>query len=406
MLKKHTLLPSLSIIALLTSIPNIAGAETGSKESKVTFKPTISVSESYDDNIYTERTDAHDDFYTKITPEFYIESGSDEFKTRFNAGITKFIYSDDPDNNRLDFTTGLKANAKINSDLAWEGLLDYRRGHSERGDADADPTNDILKPPVFTAKKASTALSYKILDFTLKPRVGITNYNFDDGVRMNGTVRPQNFRDRNEYIFGGRAIYNLAKDFDVFGDVEYNPRNYTFSSAAERTSVGGTYQGGVSFKPRKDMKIDLAAGYIDRKYDQAIYRDIHAPYFAGSWKWDVTEETVLGASVDRVIMEITDAGSSGSVRTISKITLAQKLGEKLTAKLEGRFTKSAYEGGNGATNGTDRDDNLYDTLAGFSYELTPQIKLNTDYIFTNKDSDRETSDSKRHVVTIGMTYGF
>ena len=385
-----------------------AAAGRGIKSGSLVFKPSLLITAESNDNIYTEDTNEESDVVTKITPKVVVDTVTAPSKLQFVASATERLYADNSDDNRFDYTLGVNAGADLSDAVKWDGSVDHRRLHNDRGDDQTNPLSDATKPTVYNVTRAKTSLTVESGAVTFKPRLGLQSFNYKDYTRLNNTVVDQDFRDRDEYTVGGRLGYDLKNDFTVFVDGEFNPRNYDVSSATERSSDGGSYLAGFTYKPSKDMKAELAAGYMNREYDKGtVYEDVDTFDASAMWEWAFEEGSKVKATYERSVVEVTDTGVGGAKRNDFRVIVDKKLTDKLSGDAEARYINTDYQGGNGATSGTeDREDDQYLLGVGLDYALTEQVSLTADYNYTNRDSNLNTADYDRNVFMLGVKFEY
>jgi hypothetical protein len=372
------------------------------------FKPSIKITEEYDDNIYTEDGVETDDFITKISPRLEVDAApGSAHRLDFHAGLTQALYVDHSDDNYLDYNAGVKGRYKFDSTCSLGGMADYRQLHSSRGDDQADPDSNASEPIPYEVWRGNGSLSKKIKGFKLVPRLGWERYEFENVNDISGAPITQDFRDRDEYEIGGRFGYGFRDHFEFFTDLQLAPRDYDASGASRRDSDGGDYLAGISYRPEKAIHFEAAAGYMNRAYDAAVYDDINDIGALVRWEWNFAEDSRLKLGFRRYIGEVTDTGVGGTVRSDFQASVVKKLVSDLKGKLEGRFINSYYKGGNGSSSGaSDRKDNYYKASAGLSYELAPQTALTADYSYARNNSNRNSSDYDQNIFMLGLKHEF
>ncbi len=392
---------------LLTTAAHSAWAKDADTGFVVT--PTIAVSEEFDDNIYTESANTNSDFITRITPNINVKRKNEQNKFVFDAGAEQLLYADNADDNYLNYQAKATDRYTFDPSLWWEGSAAYRQRHSRRGDDQDNPLADATEPVSYSVFDAATSLGKSFDRVTLTPRLGYSEYDYDDVRRLNGAIQDEDFRDRDEYVMGGRIGYDVRGDkiLTAFADFEANPRDYDTNVVTRRDSDGNTYMAGVEFNPNKDTEFVLSAGHMDREYDIAAYQDIDAIDVSALWAWTYEEDGEVSLSLDRYIAEVTDVNVGGAVKTDVKAFVTKALCPKLVGRLEGRYINSDYQGGNGASNGvSDREDDRFLGTVGLIYELRKKISLTAEYTYDNRDSNLNTADYEENVTMVGIKVSF
>ena len=375
---------------------------------KLTFTPSVALTQSYDDNIYTETNDTNGDFITNLDAKLKVDASFENLrKLQFNFGINQEIYADNANDNRLDYNAGVLARSNLSDGVVWTGSADFRHAHNNRGDNETDPTASAEKAPAYDMARAKTSLNVKANQFTFKPRLGLAAYTFKDYNLRNGSAVDQDYRDRIEYIAGGRLSYGVLKTTDIFIDAEYAPNDYDVSGTNNRDSNGSRYLTGIAYKPSKNLSAEFGIGYMNRTFDRASFDNIHALATQSSVNWSYEDGGRVRISLERSIGETTQMNVGGTLRTGTRVSITKNLAEDLTGKLDARYFSTAYQGGLGATGGAkDRTDNLFGFGAELEYQLNEKLALTADYNYVNNGSNQNSAEYTKNVFLLGMKYLF
>lgn len=381
--------------------------DDGIRFGNLILKPMLEVYESYDDNIFTEDTNEKSDFVTRISPNLILKTIDSAHALQFSAGLDQVLFADHDKANYLNYDASIKDKYKFDKTLSWEGSLNYRKAHSMPGDTDANPAGDAGEALPYNIYTARTSLTKDFGKLNLVPRLGFQRYEYQNVRRNNGLMLDQGYRDRDEKTIGGRVGFDIQKGFQIFTDLEYNPRNYLQESATERDSNGGSYVIGTRYRIGKELDLEIAGGFMNRSYDTAAYDDINTYDLSSRVNWAVQPGSKVRGSFKRSIVEVTDANTGGAVRNDAKVDFMQDLAEDWSGKVGARWINSDYQGGNGATGGTsDREDDYYSANVGVKYELTPVVSFTGDYTYGNNNSNRNTAEYTNNVFMLGVKAGF
>jgi hypothetical protein len=371
------------------------------------LKPSLTVNEEYNDNIYTEDNNEVGDFVTHIIPKLTAELKGYAHQLKIAAGLEQVIYADETQNHYLNYDATISDRYNFDKTSYWAGSVGYRKRHSLPGDDDANPGADAGEPLPYNMYDASTRLSKDFGNVELTPRASFRRYEFDSVRRVNGTNIDQGGRDRDHYNVGGRANVPFNKDSTVFVDLDWAPINYLQETAAERDSNGGNYLAGLRWSPDKTISVEAGLGLLTRNYDTAAYNDIDTLGATVSIAYAPMPGSKLAFDYDRSIIEVTDAGVGGAVRDNVKASFSKDLTDLWTGRLNARYARTDYDGGLGATGGTrDRKDEYFSLGAGASYALTETVAFTADYTYGNNDSNRNTADYDQNVFLLGVKAGF
>lgn len=391
-------------VAALSVLTPAAHANTS-----VDFKPNLRISTEYDDNLYTEnsRTRKTDSgFITRINPSFNLKKSQGRDFIRLNGNVDQFLYSNNSHNNHLNARAGLSARHSVSQNVRWDGVLDYIRTHSRRGDNEADPMAMAKKSLPLNRYQARTGLTYTQGAMTLAPRLGVLRHDYENVARLNGGLIRQDLRDRVEYTVGGRATYRVDRTTRTYIDGAFVPRKYDESSV-ERNSKGGKVVVGLRKNITDDVLVDVALGYMGRNYDNDAFKDINTLAADATLRWDIQDNTRLSFNLSRHIGETTAHDTGGILTTHARVNLQQTFTDELSGTLGVHYAYNDYVGGKGADNGSsDRLDKVLTIDVGARYLLTDALTLEANYKYVTRHSNRETAEYDKNIARIGLTYGF
>ncbi len=387
--------------------PDDRPAAPGFASGAFRFTPSVAATEEYNSNIYTEDDRDTGDFITRIIPRIHIESEGQPYRLEANAKVEQLFFADETQNDYLNASAGAKYHAKLDPSLAVDVSGAYARLHALPGDDEADPGANASEPISYSAGRYKTGLTKELGGFTFMPQLGLKTMNYESVARINGTRLDEGFRDRREYMAGGRVGYKIDGAYEIFTDFSYTPIAYSRGSPTDRDSKGGDYLAGLRYKPSKDLSAEFAAGYMNRDYRRQIYDDIGALDIAAKVSWFYADKSAVTASFNRSIGEVTDAGVGGAIYDSFKAGISKQLDDDWSVKAEGGYTRSDYQGGHGATDGKSRrENNFYQASLKLNYALNRYADLIAQYMYNNYDSNREISDYAQNVIMFGVKAEF
>lgn len=396
-----------SVTAEKTAEKAPAKAPKGYMVGNVRVKPTIAVTEEYNDNIYTEENNEVGDYITRIVPKIAAELENSPHQLKLNAGLEQVFYADETQNHHLNFDASLSDRFNFDKTSYINANLGYRKRHSLPGDDDANPGADAGEPIPYSMYDAGLRFSKDFGALDIVPNATFRRYEFQNVRRIDGVMLDQGYRDRDEFSFGGRANLELNKQYKAFIDADFKPIDYLQSSATERDSDGGNYLAGLRWSPDKTLSLEAGLGYLNRKYDTAGYDDIGTLGATVSFVFAPKPGTKATFDYDRSIIEVTDTGVGGAIRDDLKASFSKDLTDLWSGRLTARYANTDYEGGLGSTSGTeDREDDYYSVGAGLSYDLTQSVAFTADYTYGNNQSNRDTADYDQNVFLLGVKAGF
>ena len=119
---------SIGAIVLLVSIMGSARADNstldGMHDGNFIFKPAITLSTEYDDNIYTEQNNANGDFITHVIPALTLKNKDKARNIQLALKADQVVYASNADNNFLDYQGAVKGKYKVDAKVVADKMVD------------------------------------------------------------------------------------------------------------------------------------------------------------------------------------------------------------------------------------------------------------------------------------------
>ncbi len=353
----------------------------GIKAGGFTVYPRVTGSVEYNDNIYANDVLVKSDTIWRVKPE--VAARSDWSRHALNAFASASInrYSDFDTENTEEYTVGVN------------GRLDIVRGSNVTGTAQYQKLTEPRTSPQSPASSAKP-IEYELVTTKLVAvkefnRVRLTgrlsdyDYNYQDGATLGTSTVPsspvdQDFRDRNEFYFGGKAEYAVSPDTALFAQVLGNNKDYDLSTS-DRSSDGYVATVGANFELTDVIRGDLAVGYMKQSYDAASYGKIDGFSAEGKVEWFPTALTTVTATGGRTIEESVANGSPGYISNNIGVNIDHELLRNVLLSANASYGKDAYEK-------IDRDDKRTGAGASVAYLLNRRVGVFLTYTYLKQDS--------------------
>jgi hypothetical protein len=347
----------------------------GQKTGGFTVYPRVTVDLEHNDNIYAVAAGKTDDTIWRVKPEVAIRSDWSRHALGFFAGANVIRYTDNDTENAEEYT------------LAGNGRIDIDRGSNVALSAQAQklieprtaPTAPTAsgEPVEYDLNQGSVVLTKEFNRLRVTGRVD-KDFNYKD-VRNNagtGTV-DQDFRDRNELYYGGKAEYAVSPDTAVYLSALGNKKDY---DSGNRTSDGYVVGVGANFDISELVRGDIQVGYMKQSYDTTSYKDIDGFNAAGRVEWFPTQLTTIGVNGSRTIEESTAINSPGYVSNNIGASVDHELLRNVLLSATASYGKDAYEQ-------IDRDDKRTNFSATATYLLNRRVGLFLTYNYLKQNSN-------------------
>ena len=348
--------------------------------------PKISVTETYDDNIFRVEEDKDHDLITTIGPEFDLRSdwNNHAFNLRGDARIDRFARSEKE--NVEDYNVDADGRYDVTRNIYLFGFLGYSQLSEDRGSPD---DAGGVEPTQYNVYRGSARYFHRLNRVSFRLDAAAQKYDFDD-VSRGPLLSPANNddRDRLESDVALRAAYEIVPEYEAF--VRGTVNNRAYSTALDDSGIGRDSQGyemvaGVAIDLSGITFGDVFVGYREQWYDDNSLSTIEGITGGANITWNVTPLTTLHGGIVRRVEETTAGSSSGFFATRYSVSADHELLRNLLLNANVALTENDYKG-------IDRKDRIY--LAGLSarYLMNRNFYASVGYRFTLRDRDATLGD--------------
>jgi hypothetical protein len=340
--------------------------------------PQITVSPTYDDNIYATSTDTTSDTIWKIQPQVSVASDWNRHALSIYALANINQYSQHSTENTTDYTVG--GNGRLDVDHATQvnGRLIYQRATEPRTSANSPA--GALKPVRFDLWDVYGEGRHEFDRLLGSLRFDSQTYKYDSPPSKTGGTIDQSFRDRTVTFYGGRLDYAFSPKTAFFVDIQGEDHSQKHTSPADTTnrdSKGYQVLGGVDFEVTALMRGNLGFGYR-----RETFSDPSAKPFSG-WSTDATLEwfpTQLTTVTFRGSRSVEDSAVPGSPAYLSA---------NLSARVDHELLRNVIITGQAAYGddkyaGINREDHRTSAGVGGSYLLNRNVGVTLTYNYSKQ----------------------
>ncbi|MDB5509471.1 MAG: outer rane autotransporter barrel domain protein [Hyphomicrobiales bacterium] len=181
--------------------------------------------------------------------------------------------------------------------------------------------------------------------FDTKALVDHTSY--EDGKLAGGGTLPLSLDDFASYALRSRVSYEIATALNPLVETQVDLRRHDSPLDANfyrRDSTGFSARIGNSFDVTRTLTGEIAAGYARRTYEDARFRPVEGPSFAGQLVWAASPLTRVTLRAATEIGETNVLGVAGVSIRKADVEVAHALRRFLTLTAVGSYSKSVYEG--------------------------------------------------------------
>ncbi len=239
--------------------------------------------------------------------------------------------------------------ASMRVDISRDTSADFQlRGSltSQRPGAPGVPVDLVNRPWVATfGVTGGMTQKFGRMDVSAAALVDRTNY--QDGKLNTGATAAFSRDSYAAYGFLTRIAFEATPGVIPFIEAQADQRVHDHmvdASGYLRNSLGGSARVGSKFEITRTLTGDLAAGYGQRRYDDARLPLLAGPLLDGALVWSASPLTTITARAVTTFAETTLAGVSGGLSRSASLGVSHALLRNLTLGADASLLRTDYRG--------------------------------------------------------------
>ncbi len=349
------------------------------------LNPELTVTGSYDDNVFAEEDNTNDDFLFTATPAFRLQSDWNVHMLGFEGAVTGTKYVDETDEDNVEARGTAYGRLDITQDDQLYGSASYRREVQSRDDPE-DAGGDLTEIDRYIAR-AGYAHQFARMNLRVDAQ----------GQRYEYLEFPDNDRDRNQLNFGARLEYALSPRITPF--IQGGVQLQDFDASVDDTGVDRDAQQyaaliGARILITELLLGELAVGVEHTEFDESTFGSLTTPQVMGSLIWNPTELTSVILRAERTEDPTTQAGASSKVVSAGTLRVEHELLRNLLVFGQAGYRNDEFED-------IDRTDHRFLAGVGGEFLLDRNFSFFAHYNFEDRVSDGADAEFTNNVVTIG-----
>ena len=353
------------------------GVRTGS----FLFYPSLTIGETYNDNIFAAETNTEADFVTDVSTQLSLVSTWSRHELILNASVDAAFYAENDDENVVDWGVGATGRIDIVRDSSIDLEASYDHLTEDRGSANA--TGVQADPTEYDLLYGLVAINHRFNRVSLRASGTYSDYDYANGTLIGGGVSFQDDRDRTDMVGTVQVGYDISPDTNVFLRGSINERDYDLgvpAATVDRDSDGYEIVAGVDFGITSLASGEIYAGYQAQDYSDTSLDTIGGLAFGIDVKWYVTPLTTVRALASASVEETVSAGASGYLSNSFGLGVDHELMRNIIASADVTYATDDYEG-------ITRKDKTLTLDFGVDYLINRNFRAEFGYTFTSRDSD-------------------
>jgi hypothetical protein len=367
------------------------GIRTGS----FLVKPSASILEIYNDNIYATNTNRISDFITVFRPKLTLDSQwnrhafglslSGDFG--FHANHTKEDYANftAAQNGRLDIggSDSLTENASFERYQEARSSVDDRKG---------------LKPVMIDVANGELELKHQRGAIFGSLSGSISDFTFHDTRQINGALINNHDRDRtigNLSLEVGLDTGGLVRPFVQVTGMKVDFKEPVDNFGLNRDSKGFAINGGLLFPVTTLIQGRVFGGYIARYFSDPLLSDVHTFGYGGQILWSPSRLTSIQLTGLKTADETTLYLASAALVSSAGIAIDQEVSQSFILHGGFQYSRSRYTG-------ISRTDENWGAQAQITYLINRQFRatFGFDHSSRNAKNVPATNDFRGNRLTM------
>ncbi len=358
------------------------------------LRPSLSVTEFYDSNVFATDTNETDDFITEINPNIRLESDWANHAVMLELDAEQSLHEALTNENTLDLRASASARIDVLSDTSVTIGLLYGSLSEERGTPDA--VGAAAEPTEYEEIGATVALAQSFNRVSVDVSAGYTQLDFDDTPLIGGGFDENDDRDRSVLEVAVQVGYELVADTVVFLRGTYNVRDYEQEApvvTVDRDSDGFELVAGTSFELGSLATGEVYAGYQKQSFEDASFSAVSSLAFGAAVNWYATPLTTVRLRADSSLEDTSTGGSSSYERRSVGVGIDHEFLRNLVAVADFGYAEDAYSG-------SARQDETYNVDLGVDYLINRAFSVGVFYGYEQRDSNISGNSFSRDVAGI------
>jgi len=359
------------------------------------FHPTITFSQSYDDNIYASSSAPEDDNISALNAELSLISDWPQHLLGFKLGADANRYASFDAENTVDNWIDFRGRYDMAKHWSAAMTASHINDHEDRASADAIFG---LQPTEYTENRMTLSVDGKLRQHKLKIAATTARLNYHDVNSETGVINNDG-RDRTDNSIGIRFNYALGKKYYVFIQSSLENRDYQQAvddNLFNRDSDIRNHVLGLTFRPDTHFSGEVFAGRLRQQFEDPRFMRVSEADFGAHMIWRPSASSQLSFSADRSIEETTLNNASGLLYDSYQVSLRQAFYENWSWYLNAAQASADYQM-------IPRQDDYIDYATGLNYQLEKGLSFGMDIVHSQRDSTEDIDDFRRNNIFLRVT---
>lgn len=378
----------MQISALAVAVATATGAWAIEPQSvrindALVFTPSLSVSESYDDNFRALEDNEDSSWITTIKPtfEFTAEGNKSGYKLTYEV-VSDIIHSSTDDNN-TDHHVDLDAGFEFNS----KNRLTLNAGYDDVENTASDGVDYVNDE--YNTKNIGGIYTYGAKTARMQLDIG-ANYQqlrFTDGTAVNED------KERDATALSSTFYYSISPKTRVLVEGRHTDYSYETNTILDSTNIAGLL--GVTWEATAMTTGSIKVGREKKDFDDNRLDDPSQGMWEAAVAWQPRTYSRFTLKTRQGVDEGDDGASSIETLT-SSLSWDHDWSSRLTSNLNYTAASEDYQD-------VSREDDLTSIGVGLTYSVRRWLDLSVGYSYKERDSEVTGESYERNVYALTVT---
>ncbi len=361
------------------------------------FDPAVTAGGFYDSNVFSSNTNKVSDLAARIGASLRALSLWDRHGIELQAATLSTIYREHSGLNQTDASLNGKGHFDI--DHATTLLTAFQAANLHEAVGSLTSPANAIQPTPYSLLSGDVTLRREFGRFTGSVGARVDSYDFGSTVAQNGTTINQDSLDGQIYTAHGRVDYAFSEKSAFFTALEGNARRLRGTPDQSFNSDGYRALAGFDVEITHLIKGEVAAGYMDQRFEAASVGTIQGPAYRAMLTWSPSRQLDIFFKTEQLITTASDTSLTAVLANAAQFGFDYEIRRNVILS-----TAVAYEKDN--FKGQPRDDNVYVLDAQLKYLLNKINSVSLQYRYQRRNSNQTEFSYDKHLIGIMATAQF
>ena len=345
-----------------------------------TVKPLLRSSAGYSSNVTGSNEQPRDDAIFTVAPEVFANIDDADVNMSLGAGAEFRRFLRSKERNQDGYFVASALRYSVLQDWKLLGGADLRRTYEQN--VSTGVPADAIEPVPITSAHAQLGVQWQVGRVRLTILGDFLRLDYGDVRLQNGGVSDQSYRDRTEWLGGGRVAYEFSPETSVFLEMDAKKVDYVeaeFAGQDNRDATQLRVLGGANLDVGALVRGRFAVGYSSRNYRSPLYDSLNGFVADARLQFFPSQISTVTLSGRRLIGESAILSSPGYFGTTLKLALDHEVRRNLLLNASAEYAGERYSL-------SDRRDKAAVASGGGRYTLSPGVGFGLQLTYTHRRS--------------------